>query len=82
MIFMENRNQFDIIADILQSAKEGASKRKIIISASLNYQQFDEYIKYIKERELLEEKEGTYKVKDKGFKFLRAHRNLKGTMKA
>jgi predicted transcriptional regulator len=82
MIFMENRNQFDIIADILQSAKEGASKREIISLASLNYRQFDAYIPYIMERGFLEKKEETYKVKDKGFEFLRAHRDLKDTMKA
>jgi predicted transcriptional regulator len=57
---------------ILESAREGASKTKIMYKAYLSYAQVIEYLKYLQQNDLLAYEEGTqvYRPTEKGLKVL------------
>ena len=69
---MKYRSRSDITAMILDSARTGASKTKIMYKAYLSYAQVIEYLKYLQQNDLLAYEEGTqvYRPTEKGLKFL------------
>jgi predicted transcriptional regulator len=69
---MKYRSRSDITAMILESARTGASKTKIMYKAYLSYAQVIEYLKYLQQNDLLAYEEGTqvYRPTEKGLKFL------------
>ena len=69
---MKYRSRSDITAMILDSARTGASKTKIMYKAYLSYAQVIEYLKYLQENDLIAYEEGTqvYRPTEKGLKFL------------
>lgn len=60
---------------ILQSARVGATKTKIMYKAYLSYAQVKEYLRFLQESNLIKYEEGTqlYKVTEKGRHFLQAY---------
>lgn len=75
---MKYRNRYEIIASILESAKTGITKTKIMYNAFLSYAQMIGYLKYLQEHALLIFKEETqlYRTTKKGFEFLKLSREL------
>jgi len=69
---MRYRSRTDIITMILDSARPGISKTRIMYTAYLSYFQLGQYLKYLIENELLELEAGTqlYRPTEKGLKFL------------
>ena len=69
---MKYRSRSDITAMILDSARTGASKTKIMYKAYLSYAQVIEYLKYLQQNDLIAYEEGTqvYRPTEKGLKFL------------
>jgi predicted transcriptional regulator len=69
---MKYRSRSDITGMILDSARTGASKTKIMYKAYLSYAQVIEYLKYLQQNDLLVYEEGTqvYRPTEKGLKFL------------
>ena len=63
---------------ILESAKQGATKTRIMYKAYLSYFQVMEYLKYLQENNLLACEAGThlYKPTKKGLKFLNLSNDL------
>ncbi len=59
---------------ILETARNGAGKTKIMYKAYLSYSQLTEYLKFLRETDLLKYEEGTqvYRPTEKGLKFLKA----------
>jgi predicted transcriptional regulator len=57
---------------ILESARAGATKTKIMYKAYLSYSQVVEYLKYLQQNDLLAYEEGThlYRSTEKGLKIL------------
>ena len=57
---------------ILDSARSGATKTKIMYRAYLSYSQVMEYLKHLQQNDLLTYEEGThlYRPTEKGLKFL------------
>ena len=49
---MKYRNRYEIITSILESAKTGITKTKIMYNAFLSYAQMINYLKYLQEHAL------------------------------
>jgi predicted transcriptional regulator len=75
---MKNRSRYEIIASILEPAKTGITKTKIMYNAFLSYNQMIGYLKYLQENDLLifETKTQTYKTTKKGLGFLKLSHDL------
>jgi predicted transcriptional regulator len=69
------RSRTEIVAIILQSARTGATKTKIMYQAYLSYAQVKEYLRFLQENNLIKYEEGTqlFKITDKGRHFLNAY---------
>lgn len=74
-MYMKYRSRTEIAAMILQSARVGATKTKIMYKAYLSYAQVKEYLRFLQESNLIKYEEGTqlYKVTEKGRHFLQAY---------
>ncbi|TLX83694.1 MAG: hypothetical protein E6L00_00155 [Thaumarchaeota archaeon] len=72
---MKYRSRTEIVAMILESARQGVTKTKIMYKAYLSYTQVKEYIAFLQDNELLAYEEGTqlYKISGKGHKFLQSY---------
>jgi predicted transcriptional regulator len=75
---MKYRSRTDITSMVLESARDGATKTKIMYRAYLSYAQVMEYLKFLQENDLLtcEEITHVYRVTEKGLKFLNASNEL------
>ena len=69
---MKYRSRSDITTMILEAARSGATKTKMMYNAYLSYSQLLEYMKYLQQNDLLKYEEGThlYRPTEKGLKFL------------
>jgi predicted transcriptional regulator len=68
---MKYRSRVDIIAAILEIAKEGSIKTRIMFGAVLSFTQLQEYTTFLIEQGLMERSEaGLYRTTEKGLKFL------------
>ncbi|MGI0045270.1 MAG: winged helix-turn-helix domain-containing protein [Nitrososphaeraceae archaeon] len=73
------RNRNEIIASILEAAKEvGISKTRIMFTAYLSYEQLNEYLNGLLEKELLtcDSHTRTYNITPKGSRFLELYSEL------
>jgi predicted transcriptional regulator len=75
---MKYRSRTEIVATMLQSATDGATKTKLMYKAYLSYSQLKEYLRYLEENELIKYEEGTqlYRVTPKGHQFLHIHEEI------
>ena len=69
----KKRKSEEIIASILETAKNGATKTRIMYVAYLSFSQLQKYMKYTMENRLIDHdpNEKKYLTTDKGFEFLR-----------
>ena len=73
------RNRTEIIASVLEAANgTGATKTRIMFDAHLSYEQLNEYLNEILDKELLayELHPRTYHIAPKGSKFLKLYSEL------
>jgi len=75
---MKYRSRTEIVAMILEAARTGATKTKIMYKAYLSYTQVKEYIAFLQDNELLAYEHGTqlYKISEKGYKFIRSYSEI------
>jgi predicted transcriptional regulator len=75
---LKYRSRTDIIATILQAAKEGATKTHLMYGAYLSYAQIQEYIAFLREKGLLMYEEGVqhYKPTENGLHFLHVYEQI------
>jgi predicted transcriptional regulator len=79
----KNRNRLGIVANILTIAKTGALKTHLMYKANLSYTMLRDYLKFLRDNELLEEshypeqKVTLYKTTEKGTKFLESYLELR-----
>jgi predicted transcriptional regulator len=80
---MKYRSRIEIITMILESARTGASKTKIMYKSYLSYSQLVDYLKILETNRLLTYEEGRqlYKITEKGNKFLNASSEINDLMK-
>ena len=69
------RDRFKIIADMLQKAKNGAKKTRIMYQCNLSYHQTNEYLTHLLETGLLR-MGNSYHTTEKGLQFLQAFQTL------
>jgi predicted transcriptional regulator len=69
------RNRFEIIADILETAKDGAKKTRIMYRCNLSYRQTKKLVSHLLETGLLTVG-SSYHTTEKGLQFLKAYHTL------
>jgi len=69
------RNHFHIIAEILETAKDGAKKTRIMYRCNLSYRQTKKLVSHLLETELLTVG-SSYHTTEKGLQFLKAYQAL------
>lgn len=75
---MRNRSRNDLYWQILESARNGIGKTKIMYHAYLSYTQLKEYLIELEQRELIEFNPSNqiYKTTTKGLAFLQAYSKM------
>lgn len=68
---MKYRSRTEIVGIILEVARQGATKTKIMYDAYLSYTQLTEYLSFLIENKMIKRQEGTelYRLTEKGHKF-------------
>ena len=69
------RSSFDIIAEILETSKDGAKKTRIMYACGLSYRFVEKYLNLLLETGLLSIG-SAYLTTDKGMGFLRKYQKL------
>ena len=75
------RGKIDIMQKVLSTAVKGVGKTEIVYRANLNFTLAERYITMLLEEGLLNRVEGSkaiYTTTDKGLRFLKAYKDLKG----
>ena len=72
---MKYRSRTEIVEMILQAARAGATKTKIMYKAYLSYTQVKEYLSFLLENDLVRYEEGSqvYRITEKGLHFLQVY---------
>mgnify|MGYP003576836026 CR=1 FL=1 len=72
---MKYRSRTEIVEMILQAARAGATKTKIMYKAYLSYTQVKEYLSFLLENDLVRYEEGSqvYRITEKGIHFLQVY---------
>lgn len=71
---MKYRSRTEIVAMILETARSGVTKTKIMYKAYMSYTQIKEYLSFLQENGLIKYEEGAlYRVTEKGLQFLEAY---------
>jgi predicted transcriptional regulator len=75
----KNRSSIDIVANILEIAKDGAKKTRIMYLANLSYELFKKYLNFSMDKNFLEYNsiEKKYKTTNKGLDFLKNYYKFK-----
>lgn len=75
---MKNRSKTALFSEILELARDGAQKTKIMYNAFLSYSQLKDYLTVLIENGLIEHQEGgkVYRTTEKGLYFLRMHNQI------
>ncbi|MFO7967780.1 MAG: DUF4364 family protein [Archaeoglobaceae archaeon] len=74
------RSRFEIMVDILSSAKEGVNKTKVVYEAYLNFKQAEDYLNFLMEAELISTdsngNQTIYQTTDKGLEMMERYKDL------
>jgi predicted transcriptional regulator len=70
------RNNFDINAEILQVANEGAKKTQIVYKANLNFLLVKKYLKNLIEKGFMSKTDTRYYTTEKGRDFLMSYQEF------
>lgn len=72
---MKYRSRTEIVEMILQAARSGATKTKIMYKAYLSYTQVKEYLSFLLENSLIKYEEGSqlYRITERGLHFLQVY---------
>ena len=78
---MSRRNDIDICADILRTARSGVNKTRIVYNANLNFNMIEKYIRRLVDNGLLQlDEDRTFLTTKKGAQFLRRYEKLGGSI--
>ncbi len=81
---MKYRSRTEIVSRLLESARDGATKTKIMYKAFLSYAQLKEYLSVLVQNGLVsyEKSEQIYRTTEKGIRFLDITNSLQGMMES
>lgn len=68
----KRRAPHDIILEILETAKDGTLKTRIMSKVGLSYAQFEKYLNALKEADFITEESNIWKTTEKGFHVIKA----------
>ncbi len=74
--FKKRRGGLEIIVDILYAAMDGAKKTEIVYKANLNFKRAGNYLSYLEERRLIENRGDGYRTTERGKEFLRDYQKM------
>ena len=74
------RNRLDIIADILNAAKMGLRKTRIVYSTNLNFKLANKYLPLLTENGLLEVIDRDYITTSQGIEFLENYSKIQASV--
>jgi predicted transcriptional regulator len=74
------RNRLDIIADILNAAKKGLRKTRIVYSTNLNFKLANKYLPLLTENGLLEVIDRDYITTSQGIEFLENYSKIQASV--
>ena len=77
---LRRRSDIDIMADILNEARKGARKTRLMYRSNMSHRQLHVYLKLLLDLELLALHSDIYRTTVKGLKFLDAYRTLKALL--
>lgn len=78
-----HRGRLDIIADILEVSRRKVRKTQLMYCCNLSFKQVEFYLGFLLERKLLcyaDDDPCTFKITNKGERFLQAYKGLLGLM--
>lgn len=67
------RNDYDIMADIIKVARDGAKKTQLVYQANLNFKIVQRYLKRLIDSGLIEVSDGMYYSTDRATEFLNGY---------
>ena len=70
--FRKKRSLHNIVGEILQTAKDGASKTRIMYRVGLNYRQNTEYLNALRKAGFINENSRIWKTTEKGLHVIEA----------
>ena len=75
----KKRNRLEIAADMLEAARNGARKTRIMYGANLSYELLAQYLPVLIEKGLLEDSDenGVYHISGKGSSFLKEFKEFR-----
>jgi len=75
------RDRLDVICEILETALDGALRTQIMYKVSLNFGNLNSYLRFLKERKFLEEKEENgnrvLRTTKKGVHYIQAYQSIR-----
>jgi predicted transcriptional regulator len=81
----KRRDKLYIIAEILETAKDGVLKTQIMYGANLSFTQLNDYLSFMLKSELLEKvllnNREVYRATEKGMNFLQRYREITELLK-
>ena len=78
--WVRKRSDIDIMASILDEARRGARKTRIMYRCNLSHRQLQVYLRLLSGMGFLTSGSDIFETTVKGFKFLEAYRTLKALM--
>ena len=79
MYMSQRRSNLEIVAEILNIAKKGVKKTRIVYGANMNFKMLDEYLEKLTKAGLIANSEGNsglIKTTEKGVEYLQQFYNL------
>jgi len=76
----KRRDKIDIISEVLEASTNGIRKTQIMSRISMSFRQVNGYLAFMKDRELLQERNDgkpLYEPSEKGREFLRRYKEIK-----
>ena len=73
---LKRRDRIEIYSDILEAAKDGATKREISNKALMSNNRANAYLDYLKKFKLLEQSGQIYTTNNKGLDFLSKYNGI------
>lgn len=73
---LRKRSHLQLIVEILENAKTGSTKTRIMGKVGMSYRQLNEYLEFLSCKGLIESNKGVYHTTSKGVTFVKGYKAL------